>query len=326
MLKKAWIYAIASITFFTLEAKGEDKVPYCKYKEFYESGVFETPDPSRTLEVSKLYWRDIFTPIDGCGLNGETIYELIKRYSLQGKSIIAFGPGEAREERFFFFNGMSPVVLADFTTSYLPIEKMKDKNKWKGNDKDSIVPDSDHVYFVECMQEHAAVNPLLEGKFDVTFVSGSSIQEFRSICLKQTDQNIAVEWPVNQKVFVENVLLTAKCLKEGGLLIIQNWASGNVPVTSKNFLTTAKEQLEKNGIQLLEVYARSKGDKGTNVAANNDEGFESIHLFIAYKGTKPEALKYYKEVADKEDINSIFGSYYYSYPAYKTTKKVYSII
>ncbi|MDP4224983.1 MAG: hypothetical protein Q8910_01240 [Bacteroidota bacterium] len=321
MFRTFILSVLLSISIFGQDTQAKEKAPpYCQYKEFYDSGVFETPNPNLVLTVSKFHWRDIFNPLDGCGLNGETIYELVRRYSLEGKSIIAFGPGQAREERFFFFNGMNPVVLVDFTSDYLEIDKIEEKNKWAENKEYNITPDLDHVYFIKTIQEHASVNPLLQNKFDVAFISGSTIQEFRGICLKQSNPNIEIEWPVDKKVFVKNVILPSTCLKNGGLLIIQNWASGNVPIHCKNYLTAAREELEKNGLQLIEVYARSKG--GT---AKDDATVDSVHLFIAYKGSKESALNYYDEIKKNEEIKSIFGSYLYLYPDYKSTKKVYSI-
>lgn len=181
----------------------------------------------------------------------QAIGQLVRRYEIKGKSILALGARYGREEYFFWKHG-NQLALVDIDEQH-DIEPVL-QNAAAGNLQ----------YFIGDANEFE-----LKDHFDVLFASGFTPDETRrSDIVRQRDSDTyrrmlkendgTWEWPWWEKPFHPLLMQFAGQLRAGGLMIVQSYQGGFDVLDHRYYLWACDLQLAAAGLKLIECYRFSQ--------------------------------------------------------------------
>jgi hypothetical protein len=208
--------------------------------------------------------------------------ELIQRYDIRGKSVLAVGAGTAREEQQFALAGNDLLLIdIDEQASLRPrLQEMSagpGLNYWIG----------DATEFEQGIGTH-----------DIVYLSGFTPDEARRAAVVKDNTEAGRRWEPQRDPFHPVVMQYASSLRESGLLIIQSYYGSIEIAWNPDYLPACRRQLGESGLHLLEVH-RFKHIYG-------------VILYIAVKG-KPRIapatkISQFHGRANPEPVIRVFGA------------------
>lgn len=207
----------------------------------------------------------------------ETMNQLINKFDLKNKDILAVAPGIGIEEYWFYRSGSHlTFVDIDLQGTLEPFLKQISLTS----------PSSGLIYYIGDAGEYLTIS---DSTFDVLYISSlTNDEKRRGEIIKKYRY-----WPSDQYPYNSLVQdLADKKIKKGGLFIYQSYY-GCVDVSNPLYLKLLKEQLANIGIILLKVYA-FKSSPG-------------VSLTIGIKGNQIAALNYLEKIKNNPEITKFHG-------------------
>lgn len=209
----------------------------------------------------------------------EPMSQLVRRYNLQGKSMLSVGTSFGIQEYCLYEHGCS-LVLCDIDEGH-GIEPYLQK-----------LPAAAENYLTFVLGDARELD--LQNKLDAVFFSGFTPNELRNAKIygasNRVNRKLLRGWPTQEKPFDDTVIaITDRVVKDGGLLIYQSYGSG-VDARDRHYVQGIRNQLGEIGMQVAAVYYF--------------DSYPSVHLVMAVRG---DALEYLKQVEKNPEITMFHG-------------------
>lgn len=177
--------------------------------------------------------------------------QMVARYGITSKSILALGGRLDREEYFLARHGNTVTIIdIDEDGDVEPVVAAASHPVRQNDDVRFCIGDAEQIDFNE--------------KFDVLFLSGFAPDEIRRNDLvrqRDTDTYRKVietigrwDWPSWISPFHPTVMRLASHLRDGGMMIVQSYYGGFDVKDYPGYLPACDDHLTKAGLTLAEVY------------------------------------------------------------------------
>ncbi len=234
-------------------------------------------------------------------LTKRPINELIRKYELRNKNILAIGPSFGHEEYHYWTNGCAlTFVDIDQHGAIMPYLEQIPRDL----EAQEIL-----TYCLGDVREY--LTEVSAEAFDVVYFSSFALDERRRKEIKEKQIGIVEkcfnfipkrlfnriffkEWPENEKPYADIVLeVGEKALKRDGLLIVQSYAWGLNILANPEYVQQIKSQFASGGIQLLNVFCVKMAPR--------------IQLVVGMKSEVEHAKKYLLSIQANPPITRIHG-------------------
>lgn len=209
----------------------------------------------------------------------EAMEQLIAKYELSDKNVIAIAPGLGIEEYWFYKNGCQ-LTFVDID-QYGSIESLLQtlpSETAKGN----------LAYYIGDAYDY--VKSYCDGGFQVLYISSLTIDEVRRKNIVEQNKY----WPDDALPYLDLIEDCArKCVSQGGVFIYQTYYGGINPNENPHYIELVKQQLAQAGIILLHVYAFAASP--------------GVMLTIGFKGSEREAVAYLEKIRNNPELTTFHG-------------------